>query len=251
MHASLGQRSLFDEAEAVSPVRPSKDSTCVPNLSPKAKKYLAALGIEEGDDYPERAGALFFHIVAILHSPHYGAENASALRSDFPRIPLPSSRFRLDKSAELGKLLAALMDEEGDVPGVTSGVIFERYADLAELKTTNSDFRITARWGRSAGGAVMPGRGKLNKRSDAVDVYLNEESFWANIPIGVWEYNMGGYQVLKKWLSYREFSILERPLHLSEVFEFTNKVRRIAAMLRLEIHLDENYRAVKSATYPD
>ena len=31
------------------------------------------------------------------------------------------------------------------------------------------------------------------------DVYLNEEAFWRNIPSAVWDYRLGGYQVLKKW----------------------------------------------------
>lgn len=36
------------------------------------------------------------------------------------------------------------------------------------------------------------------------DVYLNGKAFWSNIPSAVWEYTLGGYQVIKKWLSYRE-----------------------------------------------
>jgi hypothetical protein len=27
---------------------------------------------------------------------------------------------------------------------------------------------------------------------------------WRNIPTKVWGYHIGGYQVIKKWLSYRE-----------------------------------------------
>ena len=33
----------------------------------------------------------------------------------------------------------------------------------------------------------------------------------AQHPAGVWTYKLGGYQVLKKWLSYRERTILRRP----------------------------------------
>ena len=36
------------------------------------------------------------------------------------------------------------------------------------------------------------------------DVYLNADAMWANVPAKVWEYTLGGYQVIKKWLSYRE-----------------------------------------------
>ena len=44
---------------------------------------------------------------------------------------------------------------------------------------------------------------------------------WVLINAG-WYYKLGGYQVLKKWLSYREGSILGRPLMLEEVQHFTN-----------------------------
>lgn len=36
------------------------------------------------------------------------------------------------------------------------------------------------------------------------DIYLNEVAYWRNIPARVWGYYIGGYQVIKKWLSYRE-----------------------------------------------
>ena len=46
-----------------------------------------------------------------------------------------------------------------------------------------------------------------------------------------WNYKLGGYQVLKKWLSYREHKIPDRPLNLKEAQHFTNTARRIGAIL--------------------
>jgi len=43
---------------------------------------------------------------------------------------------------------------------------------------------------------------------DTCDVYLNNVAYWQNVPRRVWEYTLGGYQVLKKWLSYREAVLL-------------------------------------------
>ena len=48
------------------------------------------------------------------------------------------------------------------------------------------------------------------------DVYLNGEAFWRNVPAAVWNYRLGGYQVLKKWLSYREHAILGRAGEVTE-----------------------------------
>ena len=40
------------------------------------------------------------------------------------------------------------------------------------------------------------------------DVYLNGVAYWRCVPSAVWRYTIGGYQVIKKWLSYRERALL-------------------------------------------
>ena len=115
---------------------------------------------------------------------------------------------------------------------------------------TGDDFALTAGWGHfGAGDAVMPGQGRIVKREytaeeraalgDAIltlgettfDIYLNARAYWRNIPAAVWTYKLGGYQVLKKWLSYRERPLLARPLRPEEVQHFVDTARRIAAIL--------------------
>jgi hypothetical protein len=122
-----------------------------------------------------------------------------------------------------------------------------------------------------AGRATMPGRGRAEERpyteeerdlmaagaaalgipeaevlarlgDRAIDVYLNERAFWRCVPARVWTYTLGGYQVIKKWLSYREKEVLGRGLRPDEAREVTNVARRIAAILLLESKLDANYR---------
>ena len=83
-----------------------------------------------------------------------------------------------------------------------------------------------------------------------LDVYLNNIAYWRNIPLGVWHYTIGGYQVIKKWLSYRERAILGRALKMDEARAVTDIARRIAAILLMEPELDANYEAVKQSTYP-
>lgn len=84
---------------------------------------------------------------------------------------------------------------------------------------------------------------------DTLDIYLNDTAYWRNVPRKVWECTLGGYQVLKKWLSYREASILGRPLTVEEVGYFRDVIRRIAALILMGPELNENYRRVKAATY--
>jgi hypothetical protein len=81
-------------------------------------------------------------------------------------------------------------------------------------------------------------------------IHPKSVAYWRNVPQRVWEYTIGGYQVIKKWLSYRERDLLGRALLPEEAREVTAIARRIAALLLLAPQLDANYRAVAAATHP-
>ena len=82
-----------------------------------------------------------------------------------------------------------------------------------------------------------------------MDVYLNATAYWKNVPLPVWNFTVGGYQVMKKWLSYREEKLLGRALTLDELDYVTAMARRLAALVSLQTKLDENYRAVTTNGY--
>jgi hypothetical protein len=63
----------------------------------------------------------------------------------------------------------------------------------------------------------------------------------------VWDYTLGGYQVIKKWLSYREHDVLGRALKPEEALYVSEMTRRIAAILLLGRDLDKNYAESKAA----
>ena len=68
----------------------------------------------------------------------------------------------------------------------------------------------------------MPGQGRFVEReytpeeraplgdsitalgATTMDIHLNDRAYWRNVPAAIWDYKLAGYQVLKKWLSYRE-----------------------------------------------
>ena len=231
-----------------------------PNLSPAAQRYLdrLELGVED----------LFHHVLAVLHDPAYREANAGALRMEWPRIPLPGwpdgdspgAAAELSASAARGREVARLLEPETPVPGVTVGDLRPELAAIAVPATTagrnmaEDDFGLTAGWGHfGTGAAVMPGQGRTVERlcnaderaalGDAAatlgdstfDVYLNSSAYWRNVPNAVWNYKLGGYQVLKKWLSYRASGVLDRPLLPEEVQHFTNTARRIGAILLVTV----------------
>ena len=225
-----------------------------PNLSAVAQRYLNRLGLGVED--------LFHHALAVLHAPAYREDNAGALRMEWPRIPLPgwpdgdapAAADELRASAARGRELAALLDPETPAPGVTAGTLRPELAAIAVPSTADGrnmdgdDFALTAGWGHfGAGDAVMPGQGRSVERDYTAgvlgdvtfDVYLNSNAYWRNVPAAVWNYKLGGYQVLKKWLSYRESKVLGRNLLPEEVQHFTDTARRIAAIL-MQTRQDRN-----------
>jgi hypothetical protein len=69
------------------------------------------------------------------------------------------------------------------------------------------------------------------------------------VPSNVWSYTLGGYQVIKKWLSYREHELLGRSLTSDAARDVTNIARRITAIRLLGPALDVNYESVKRDPY--
>ena len=115
------------------------------------------------------------------------------------------------------------------------------------------DIDLTAGWGHAGqGGVTMPGRGRiedtLNPPERSLDIYLNGTTLWRNVPDAVWGYTLGGYQVLKKWLSYREKPLLGRGLTRDEVRHVTDTSRRIAALIGMRRELDGNYEVATRLT---
>ena len=56
-------------------------------------------------------------------------------------------------------------------------------------------------------------------------------------------------EFLKKWLSYRDKSVLKREITKDEAREFTHMVRRLAALILLEQRLDANYASMTNYIY--
>jgi hypothetical protein len=184
--------------------------------------------------------------------------------------------------------VAALLDTAADVPGVTAGEVEPLFPTVGALSKVGGgslgveagDLAVTAGWGHAGkDGVTMPGKGRIAQRAydeaeldaiadtakarglspkatlallgpDTRDVYLNEIAYWRNVPANVWDYYIGGYQVIKKWLSYREQELLGRELHTEEAREVIAMVRRLAAIVLLQPALDENYHRAAANAYP-
>jgi hypothetical protein len=259
------------------------------NLSPAAKAHVVTLGIPDPDMDREAAELVWMHVLAIGYSPAYQQENADGIRTDWPRIPLPQERAMLEASAALGRRVATFLDTSREVSDGISGPGSEQLLRRVglinrlgggDLHPEAGDLALTAGWGHAGkGGVTMPASGRTTKRAfdaaereaidtcalelgqtpqrlwktlggQTIDVSINDRAYWRNVPVAAWEYYIGGYQVIKKWLSYREKGLLGRSLDPQEAREVTAMVRRITSIILLSPALDENYRACRKLHRP-
>ncbi|MBA7702014.1 hypothetical protein ES703_110765 [subsurface metagenome] len=142
------------------------------NLSQVARSYLEALGIDNPDSDAHIAGLIWMHVLAVGYSATYLRENADGIRKDWPRIPLPERKELLEASAALGEKVAALLDTEKPVAGVTMSPIRPEIQNIAIITREGGgelqlpkELTVTAGWGHTGqNGVVMPGKGKALER---------------------------------------------------------------------------------------
>ena len=263
--AHMGSLHLIERGALMFPAWLHEDGELKANV--KQPKYVGDRTVQH---YLDHIGAsvedLFHYTLGILHDPVYRTANVGALRMEWPRIPLPGwptgeaqgVAEEFARTAEKGRRLAALLDSGNPVSGVTQTPFRQGIGVIAVPATvdgrnmTKESLAVTAGWGYfGQGGAVMPGSGRTVERdlspeelaemgetisvlgTRTFDIHLNGEAFWRNVPDAVWNYHLGGYQVLKKWLSYRESNVIGRPLLDDEIQHFMDTARRIAAILLL------------------
>jgi len=226
----------------------------------------------------------WYHALAITAAPAWLDENRAAILSDWPRVPLPTDLAHLEASATLGRQVAALLDTEQAAPGTTAAPFDPPLATLGRLvreaggTITASDLAVI-NWGRGGHGQpVMPGAGNIRERDtyDAeeqqalaaaaerlgldvavvtsllgppVDVRLNDVASLKGVPSTVYDMTIGGYQVLKKWLSYRDREVIDRPISVVEAREAVAIVRRLTALVLLYPALDSSYEAIKASAF--
>ena len=262
-----------------------KSGALRPNLSAATRRYLDRLGFAVEDLFHHvvavlhdpayratNAGALRMEWprIPLPHWSELSAHTSAEERKLAAKVEHAAET--LADSVARGRELVALLEPDSPVPGVTTGQLRPEIAAIVVPATTHGrnmfgeDFRLTAGWGHfGARQAVMPGQGRAVERGlteseraavgaapdtvgeTAYDIYLNENAYWRNVPANVWNYRLGGYQVLKKWMSYRERKVLGRALKAEVVGYFSEVARRIGVILLLRLQSDSTLKGLGEA----
>jgi predicted helicase len=207
LYPSADKNALFEEG-----VKASEKS---PNINPELFDKLSQIyGIKST---PEE---IFYYIYAVLYSNTYRTKYAEFLKIDFPRIPFTNDYDVFVKMSALGKRLVdlhLLQSSELDPPIAK----FQGAGDSAVNKVAlNPMKRISDYKG-------------LNERGNRV--YINDTQYFEGVYKEVFEYQIGGYQVLSKWLKDRKgrYMTLEDSIAYSKIATSISKTIEIQKEINL------------------
>lgn len=157
------------------------DSSCKPNWTDSFNEFLK----NYISDNPKE---IFNYIYAILYSPTYRENYKEDLKYDYPRIPFTKDKNIFDGLQKLGGELIDLHLLK-KVPQSNAG-----YPNKGEHKISYSKYN------------------EEEKR-----IYINEKQYFENVKKEVYNYSIGGYKPIEKYIKAREILTLKDISHLIKV----------------------------------
>ncbi len=145
----------------------------IDNIEPLFRKFLGSL--QHKPNYHDAFG----YIYAILHSPTYRNKYSEFLKIEFPRIPFTEDKKVFKQLAELGnELINIHLLKEPEIDD-SFGEFIGKGDSVVEKPTYVMEKKI----------------GKL---------YINKTQYFNNVPQHIYDFHIGGYQVLDKYLKDRK-----------------------------------------------
>ena len=180
------------------------------NFTPEFSQAIKAFLAKESP--PEE---VFYYIYAVLYSPTYRNRYQEFLKIDFPRVPLPSTYGFFKELSSLGKELVDL-----------------HLLKHPDLEKTEVGFQ------KSDSNKVE----KVSYAEERHSVFINKEQFFEGIPNEAWEYRIGAYQVMEKYLKDRK----GRKLSLDEINHYMKVAKAIRSTIELQQKIDDVYKKTEN-----
>jgi len=153
---------------------------------------------------------VLYYIYAVLYSNTYRKKYAEFLKSDFPRIPFCNDY----------KLFRAMASAGG------------KLVDLHLMKSSRLDKPISKFEGKGDNLVDKPKYDEKNKL-----VYINTGRYFGPVNKDIWEYQIGGYQVMDKWLKDRK----GKRLSLENIKHYCRIATAIRETITVQKKIDEIY----------
>ena len=158
---------------------------------------------------------ILYYIYSVLYSNIYRENYLEFLKIDFPRIPFTSNYDIFKKMTALG----------------------QRLIDLHLLKSSELA-QPTAKF-QGQGEETVIGRPKYDESE--YRVYINKDYYFEGVTRDVWEYQIGGYQVMDKYLKDRKGRRMDDPrhyIHIATALEKTIEIQEEIDAIYPEVEKD-------------
>lgn len=152
---------------------------------------------------------IFAYIYGILNSNIYGKKYLAQLANDFPRIPFTSDIRLFDEIVKLGKKLISLHLLKDDELNQPTAQFHGKDSELVQAKATHKDKKI----------------------------FINETQYFGEVEKEVWEFRVGGYQVLDKWFKDR----IGKYLNEDDIRHVCKIITAISKTLKIRKTIDNLY----------
>ncbi len=160
---------------------------------------------------------IFYYTYAVLYSNIYRTQYAQFLRTDFPRVPFTKSQKIFFEMGKYGKQLV----------------------DLHLLKSSDLDPPVVRFQGKGDNRVEKPRYDEGERR-----VYINAAQYFEGAEKEIWEYQIGGYHVLEKWLKDRK----KRVLSLEEIQHYCRVATALRRTIEAQKDIDRIYPRVEEET---
>ncbi|MCS7029864.1 MAG: DNA methyltransferase, partial [Bacteroidia bacterium] len=159
---------------------------------------------------------ILYYVYAILYSNIYREKYATFLKIDFPRIPFTSDKNLFQRLSEFGETLA----------------------ELHLLKHSSLNIPISKYNGKGDNDTIE----KITYIEKEACVYINSDKYFDNITPDIWNYQIGGYSVMQKYLKDRKNKLLSNPTH------YCKMATCIAKTIKIQEQIDELFSAAEKNT---
>jgi predicted helicase len=158
---------------------------------------------------------ILYYIYSIFYSNYYRKKYSEFLKIDFPRVPFTADYKIFNQMAGYGETLANLHL----VKDKAFGKILSKYQGDGENNRVE----------------------KVEYNENEQRVYINPDKYFENIAPEVWNYQIGGYRVLKKYLDDRKKAGKE----IGDEKHYNKIVTAIAKTLEIQTEIDKLYPEVE------
>jgi predicted helicase len=190
------------------PDHSERHQTRIENFTPDFRAFIDTLYNHHYS--PEE---ILGYMYAILHSPQYRTQYLEFLKKDYPRIPFVKSRKTFDRLSKMGWGLVQ-----------------------THLMKTIPKLGLGAYIGK--GNHVVE---KISYAPNEKKIIINPTQHFEQVPQNVWDFCIGGYQVLDKYLKSRK----GRTLSFDEIQNIENVVNILAFTINQINEIDQLYKSIQ------